>query len=86
VCQGCHLADLPHVGPTACGDCHTPLGWSNLSNFTHPAPPFVVTLPLAHNWTDFGSYPGGCIGCHPGVDATHPNFPSYSCSTCHPAP
>jgi len=41
-CQACHLADVPHVGPTDCLRCHRPTGWSNL-DFTHPALSFHGT-------------------------------------------
>lgn len=82
-CVDCHSATIPHVGPTGCARCHVPTQWSDMRDFTHPQiNGFGVTGP--HHYLDFGPYPAGCIGCHPGT-ATTPDFTSYSCTAagCH---
>jgi hypothetical protein len=79
-CSSCHTA--PHVGPTDCLDCHTPTTWSD-TTFTHPViTGFGETAP--HYYTDFGSYPSGCVECHTSSSSI-PDFTAYSCTAagCH---
>jgi hypothetical protein len=87
-CQNCHtntagITPVPHVGPSNCIDCHWPTTFAQVHDFSHP--PITVTLngvPCPHTSMDFGPYPAGCIGCHPGSGPTHPDFTQASC-TCH---
>jgi hypothetical protein len=86
-CVQCHAAALPHVGPTNCGQCHQPTSWAD-THFFHPV---IYGSHLAtgyvgpsHNYTDFGGYPAGCIGCHTS-SGPNPDFTAYSClaAGCH---
>ncbi|MHB1452180.1 MAG: hypothetical protein ACYCXR_10205, partial [Coriobacteriia bacterium] len=67
-CQDCHLADVPHVGPTNCIDCHRPTTWAEL-HFTHPDIGVHETRPSLNTY---------CLRCHPG-----PNFTIVTCTSCH---
>jgi hypothetical protein len=81
-CNDCHSLQHGASLTAECNSCHTTTTFATAPLFNHPAPPFVPSLPLQHQWTDFGPYPAGCIGCHPGGL----NFTTYSCTTCHAAP
>ncbi len=87
-CSSCHTTGGPSGATPAphgyssgqdCIDCHWPTTFDDLSHFTHPAIPIIApdTAP-AHAWTDFGPYPNGCLGCHPGLQ-----FQTYTCGRCH---
>lgn len=85
-CVTCHSAGstnppgIPHVGPLACLDCHTPTTWSH-THFTHPEiSGFGFISP--HNMLEFGGYPTGCVNCHPSSTAVV-DFTTASCDTCH---
>lgn len=67
-CQDCHLADVPHVGPENCVDCHRPTTWAEL-HFTHPA----TGVHEAQTQVD-----ELCLRCHPG-----PDFTAVDCTSCH---
>ena len=84
---GCHTA--PHGLPSGaqCIDCHQPTAWAD-THFTHPVIPgdLLVTgyVGPAHQYTDFGGYPTGCIQCHTSA-GPDPDFTAYSCTAagCH---
>jgi hypothetical protein len=67
-CESCHIADIPHVGPTACLDCHRPTTWSEV-HFTHPAIGVHEERPWLNQY---------CLRCHPG-----PDFTQVECTSCH---
>jgi hypothetical protein len=81
-CVSCHAGTVPHVGPSDCASCHYPTQWAEL-HFTHPSiPSSSGGNPSVHTFTDFGPYPAGCVGCHPGTGEA-PNLGEHSCTTCH---
>jgi len=79
-CVDCHAADVPHVGPSNCISCHTPTVWFD-THFIHPVIQGYPNTSPPHTSLDFGPYPSGCEGCHPG-----PDFTSHTCTTCHQYP
>lgn len=67
--SGCHV--VPHVGPSDCLRCHSPVAsWLDL-HFTHPSI-------LPHTPAEFR-----CYFCHEGNNFTLPR--SVICVICHPA-
>ncbi|MCL2503025.1 MAG: hypothetical protein FWE94_00185 [Coriobacteriia bacterium] len=74
-CQTCHLANVPHVGPTGCRSCHQPTTWNNDISFTHK------TLTFHNEWINPGSW-ASCLTCHPGRNYT--TYFKNGCGVCHP--
>lgn len=90
-CAACHEPDSPHgdsVG-TACGDCHSPVGWGTVT-FDHDAlTDFALTG--SHATTDclgchaehsFVETPTTCFSCHAEDDA-HDGRSGEQCGNCH---
>lgn len=71
-CQDCHVADVPHVGPTDCGRCHRPTTWGDWhERFVHPP----ITVP--GNIHDINGFDSCLDACHEG------DFTRYTCTRCH---
>ncbi len=103
-CYSCHQQDFENVQDpnhvlggysTTCTDCHTTIGWDDLSNFNHNVTQFQLTG--AHITTNciechqqgYNNTPNECIGCHQDDfnNTTDPNhqvsgFPT-TCENCH---
>ncbi len=82
-CVGCHAEPAIHraMFEPACGDCHTPDGWTpatlNGASFTHEK---GTSFSLARHAQDYAGQPITCSGCHPsGIQA----FTSQACVDCH---
>jgi hypothetical protein len=101
-CVTCHGASgsastlVPHVGPTACLDCHWPTAWTDV-HFTHAAVMFgsgLAGLPDnphrtsttfgTYDSSSFSTYPTGCAKCHPGPAGSDANFTAHSCGVGDP--
>ena len=102
-CYSCHQQDFEnvqdpnHVGgySTTCTDCHTTIGWDDLTNFNHNVTQFVLTGAhitancIACHQQGYNNTPNQCIGCHQDDfnNTTDPNhqvsgFPT-TCENCH---
>lgn len=91
-CVDCHRVDDAHAGRngTACGDCHSPAGWTD-SRFDHfQATGFALddghgglTCGACHGDARFERNPDPkCYACHR-PDDTHAGRNGTECDTCH---
>ncbi len=99
-CAQCHDDDDPH-GSTFrgqnCATCHSPAGWSDVSDFDHAVTGFSLigqharaSCASCHGDADrgparFANTPSACASCHGGESPHSQRLNSRDCGSCHNA-